>query len=41
MMVTMRLTPLIITAALVTGVRAQGQCESDSDCQDPLPCCSK
>ena len=38
-MVTMRL--VIIITLLVTGSRGQGQCDSDSDCQDPLPCCSQ
>ena len=41
LMVTMKLLSVISAALLVTGSRGQGQCDSDIDCQAPLPCCSQ
>ena len=40
-MVTMKLSFVIIASLLVPESRGQGQCDSDTDCQDPLPCCSQ
>ena len=41
LMVTMKLFFVIIATLLVSESRGQGQCDSDTDCQDPLPCCSQ
>ena len=41
LMVTMKLFFVIIATLLVPESRGQGQCDSDTDCQDPLPCCSQ
>ena len=33
-------TLVLVLASLLAGAAAQGTCQSDRECDEPLPCCS-